>query len=177
MANEILFSSRTESGNTLYAVILNSSGQAWNGSAFEAIDAGSWTDYDIALTEQDGTGIWLGDKPGAMAAGVYSVIVYSRSGASPAITDLDVGTGEIGGATLATAEYNTIADAVLTRDWTAVTGEAARSVLNALRLLRNKFSISGSTLTVTEEDDSTTAWTSALTSSSSADPITASDPS
>lgn len=69
-----------------------------------------------------------------------------------------------------------IADAILTRDWTSVTGEAARSMLNALRFLRNKWSISGTTLTVTEEDDSTTAWTSTVTTNASAEPITGSDP-
>lgn len=71
---------------------------------------------------------------------------------------------------------NDFADAVLKRDWTSVTGEAARSVLNALRFLRNKWSISSSTLTVTEEDDTTTAWTSALTTSANTDGVTASDP-
>lgn len=69
------------------------------------------------------------------------------------------------------------ADALLKRDWTSVTGEAARSVLNALRMLRNKWSIAGTTLTVTKEDDSTSAYTSALTTAAGADSITASDPS
>ena len=68
------------------------------------------------------------------------------------------------------------ADELLKRDWTAVSGEAARSVLNALRFLRNKWSISGTTLTVTEEDDSTSAWTSTLTENASANPVTGSDP-
>ena len=72
---------------------------------------------------------------------------------------------------------NDYADAVLKRDWTVVTGEAARSLLNALRFLRNKWSISGSTLTVTKEDDTTSAWTSTLTSSASAEAVTSSDPS
>lgn len=71
---------------------------------------------------------------------------------------------------------NDYADALLKRDWSAVTSEAARSVLNALRFLRNKWSISGTTLTVTKEDDSTSAWTSTLTSSGAAEPITSSDP-
>lgn len=68
------------------------------------------------------------------------------------------------------------ADALLTRDWTAVTGEAARSTLNALRINRNRWVISGSTLTVYEEDDTTTAWTGPVTTSASADPITGVDP-
>lgn len=69
------------------------------------------------------------------------------------------------------------ADALLKRDWASVTGEAARSVLNALRVLRNKWSISGTTLTVTKEDDTTAAFTSSLTTAAGAESITASDPS
>lgn len=80
------------------------------------------------------------------------------------------------GYALTTTEHTNIADELLTRDWTSVTGEAARSVLNALRFLRNKVSVSGSTLTVTEEDDSTSAWSAAITTNSNADPITAIDP-
>jgi hypothetical protein len=78
---------------------------------------------------------------------------------------------------LAVAEHNNIADALLKRDWSSVSGEAARSVLNALRFLRNKVSISGTTLTVTEEDDATEAWTATVTTDAAADPITAVDPS
>jgi hypothetical protein len=77
---------------------------------------------------------------------------------------------------IAAAELNNIADALLKRDMSAVSGEADRSPLNALRFLRNKWSISGTTLTVTQEDDSTSAWTSTLTATAGADPVTASDP-
>ena len=69
-----------------------------------------------------------------------------------------------------------MADAILTRDWTLVSGEAARSVLNALRFLRNKWSIAGGTLTVTKENDATPAWTAALTSTAGAQAVTAVDP-
>lgn len=68
------------------------------------------------------------------------------------------------------------ADALLTRDWTMVTGAAARSVLNALRFLRNKWFVSGGTLTVTEEDDTTPAWTGTVDSDAGADPITGNTP-
>ncbi len=73
-------------------------------------------------------------------------------------------------------DLNKPADALLKRDMSAVTGEAARSLLNAARFLRNKWSISGGTLTVYEEDDTTSAWTSALTTNAAADPVTTSDP-
>ena len=82
----------------------------------------------------------------------------------------------IDSAAFTTATLNAIADAILKRDWSGLTGEASRSLLNALRFLRNKWSVSGSTLTVTKEDDATTAWTATLTSDVGADPVTGSDP-
>ncbi len=82
----------------------------------------------------------------------------------------------IAAASIATAAASKIADAILTRDWTSVTGEAARSVLNALRQLRNKVAIVTDTLTVYKEDDTTAAWTAAVTGTTGADPVTAVDP-
>lgn len=88
-----------------------------------------------------------------------------------------VALGGIDTATLSSGALNAIADAILKRDWTGLTGEASRSLLNALRFLRNKWSISGATLTVTKEDDATTAWTATLSTDAAADPVTGSDPS
>lgn len=82
-------------------------------------------------------------------------------------------------ATLTSGDRDAIADALLDRVLSAGANAAtdtARSVRNALRSLRNKVSISGSTLTVTMEDDSTPAWTAAVTGTSGADPVTAVDP-
>lgn len=74
-------------------------------------------------------------------------------------------------------EYGVVdADAVLKRDMSLVSGEAARSPINALRFLRNKWSVAAATLTVTKEDDTTTAWTAVTTGTAGADPITAVDP-
>jgi len=67
------------------------------------------------------------------------------------------------------------ADALLKRDFSSVTGEAARSLLNAMRFLRNKWTNSGGTLTVMKEDDSTTAWT-ATTTTTAGDPVSSVDP-
>lgn len=82
---------------------------------------------------------------------------------------------DAGFAAVPTATDN--ADALLKRDWTSVTGEAARSVLNALRSLRNRVGISSGTVTVYKEDDTTSAWTAAATTDANADPITEVDPS
>lgn len=68
-----------------------------------------------------------------------------------------------------------IADAVLDRNMATGTDSGGRTVRNALRFLRNKWSISGTTLTVTKEDDSTSAWTTELATAAS-DPVTGSDP-
>lgn len=64
------------------------------------------------------------------------------------------------------------ADELLKRDMGAVTGEASRSVLNAMRFIRNGFTISGVTLSVLEEDDTTVAYTRDLTTDPAAQPIT-----
>jgi hypothetical protein len=68
------------------------------------------------------------------------------------------------------------ADALLDRDMSAVAESNARSPLNALRFLRNKWSLAGATLTVKKEDDTATAWTAEVSTSAGADPISGSDP-
>lgn len=75
---------------------------------------------------------------------------------------------------LPTATEN--ADVLLNRDMSAVSDTNARSPLNALRHIRNKWGVSGGTLTVTKEDDSTIAWTSAVSTDPSAEPVIGSDP-
>ena len=74
------------------------------------------------------------------------------------------------------AAVSDVPASVLKLDWTGITGEASRSVLNALRFLRNKWTISGTTLTVTKEDDAAAAWTGAVGTTTGADPITSIDP-
>lgn len=61
---------------------------------------------------------------------------------------------------------NALADALLKRDWTAITGTPpARCALNALRAIRNKFTAAtgAAGYKVKKEDDSTDAWTGVLT--------------
>ena len=76
---------------------------------------------------------------------------------------------------MSTAGGQAVADAILIRDWTAVTGEAARSTLNALRFLRNRWLITASALVVYEEDDATQAWTAGVTTSQN-DPVSEINP-
>ena len=74
------------------------------------------------------------------------------------------------------AALESIADAILKRDFGLITGEAARSLLNAARYLRNKRAVLAGTLTVTKEDDTTTAWTAVTIGTPGAAPITSVDP-
>lgn len=73
-----------------------------------------------------------------------------------------------------------IADAMLNRNiagggnGTGATTD--RTVRSALRTLRNKSAIVGTTLTVYAEDDTATAWTATVSSSATADPVTGIDP-
>jgi hypothetical protein len=79
---------------------------------------------------------------------------------------------------LTSGERDSIADALLDRDMSVGTITAARrSPRRALRLLANKWSISGSTMTVYDEVDTTPAYTIALTTTPGADPVSAADPS
>ncbi len=76
------------------------------------------------------------------------------------------------GITIDSGDLDNIADAVLKRDMSAVTGEATRSPLNAFRALRNKFAFPLGTYTVYKEDDATEAWTATPTTDPAAIPVT-----
>lgn len=96
MSNEIRYP--YASGKTLYAVALNSSGYAWNTStgAFEAVAAADWTLYAIGLAEQASCGVYLGSFPSAVtASGLYTVMIYARSGSDAAPADTVAGVGQV----------------------------------------------------------------------------------
>ena len=67
-----------------------------------------------------------------------------------------------------------IADGLLARN-IAGGSDGGRDVTSALRILRNKVSIAAGTMTVTEEDDTTSAWT-AVVATTAGNPISSVDP-
>lgn len=130
-------------------------------NAPSAITMGNTAMWSLALTSTE------------MAA--KSVLITIGDAATKAVEDQMIiietygeGNGEI--------DSQHFADTLLKRDMSSVTGEASRSFLNALRFLRNKWSISSTTLTVTKEDDATSAWTATIAGTAGADPITSIDP-
>jgi hypothetical protein len=81
--------------------------------------------------------------------------------------------------TLTSGERNSVADALLNRDMSVGTDSGSstfRTPRQALRFLRNKWAISGGTLTVYAEDDATASWTSTPTTDATALPIISNDP-
>lgn len=83
------------------------------------------------------------------------------------------------GYALTSGERNSISDAFLDRDMStgADSGSTTiRTPRQALRFLRNKWDITAGTLTVTKENDSTTSWTSTVTTDALASPVIANDP-
>ena len=75
---------------------------------------------------------------------------------------------------LAADAANEIADAIINRN---ISGGSStgRTVKQALHFLRNKWSISAGTLTVTDTDDTTTSWT-ATVSTTAGNPVSTVDP-
>jgi hypothetical protein len=67
-------------------------------------------------------------------------------------------------------------DTMLDRNLGTGVDSGGRTVRNALRPNVNKVAISGATLTVYKENDSTEAWSATIATSASADPITSIDP-
>lgn len=82
-----------QTGRTIYFVIRNSSGQVWNGSAFEAFNPSNWATYDVAATEQGTSGYYSATFPGGIMAGKYSIVAHRQVGGSPATTDPVFGVG------------------------------------------------------------------------------------
>lgn len=136
--------------------------------------SGGWDTVNNIRNMFDGDGYAGGTTK--LSVNVASGGLNSGAFVTGAITAKAIATDAIGAAKLAQDAVTEIVDGLLKRDMSAVTGESARSPLNALRLLMNKRTVVGSTLTVCKEDDSTSAWTATVTQSGSATPITAVDP-
>lgn len=111
----------------------------------------------------------IGDTTGAKAIEDTYFVVETFGNAS-AMYPRDIGADNTA------AELNAIADAIFKRDLSAITGEARRSLLNAVRKIMNKWTAIAGTLTVYKEDDTTTAFTESLTAPGGSNPVTGSDP-
>jgi hypothetical protein len=96
MANEI--QADYASGNTIYAVIRDITGDVWYvaGEDFETWGTGGRDadDYDITLTDKSGSR-YVGDFDGNIPPGRYSIQIFLQAGANPADGDTLISTDEI----------------------------------------------------------------------------------
>lgn len=157
------------------------SGHTTAGSAGKGLaDAGSAGDpWSTALPGAYGAGTAgkiIGDNINAPIGTVDTVVDAIKAKtdnlpASPAAVGSQM---DLVNAPNATA-LGAVADKLLGR---AIAGGAdvGRTVRQALRALRNKSAVSEGTLTVYQEDDTTSDWTAAVTTDAAAEPITGVDP-
>jgi hypothetical protein len=129
--------------------------------------------FTVAATVADKTGYALTSAydPAKTAAQASDVPLATIAAISAKVDNLPVDPAATSDIPTAAA----VADKVLGRNL-AGASDGGRTVTSALRALRNKVTISGSTLTVYAEDDSTVAYTATITTDAAADPITGVDP-
>lgn len=106
---------------------------------------------------------------------VASVSGSVGSVASGGITATSIATGAIDADAIATDAVDEIADGILNRN-IAGGSSSGRLVKDAFRAIRNKSVVSSGTLTVYQEDDTTSAWTATVGSDPTAEPIISIDP-
>jgi hypothetical protein len=155
---------------------------------------GDKTGYSLTSAEEDAivNKVWDELTSEGRTVGSYGQLVKDDINATISSRATDAGVWAVGtrrltsieAADLVTAAVNKIADHVLRRTYAnarvSSDGDAVnfRSLLGAIGKLVNKWSISGATLTVFQEDDVTSTapgGTQAITATAGADPITALD--
>ena len=183
-----LYRSKITAGNTLDVTATGAAGIDWgNVENKTTVNDLSATDIQLCDTVTTNTDM-VGTDNAATAANLATAqtdldTITGADGAlvaTGAVTAAAIATDAVDADSLAADAVLEIADNILARDigsgTNALTALDERTVRSALRFLRNKFSIAGGTLTVTTENDTTTAWTAAVTTDAAADPITANDP-
>jgi len=115
---------------------------------------------------------------GSVTAGVSVAVggLTSTSFAAGAIDAAAIAADAITSSELAQSAAQEIADEVLNRDIAGGGSGNTRNVRNALRAIRNKVSEASGTLTVTQEDDTTPAWTATVVRTPNTNPLTSVDP-
>lgn len=119
--------------------------------------------------------------PNAAAGAINGLPILGANTASLSFTGLTTNivgniTGNVSGSVASVTGLTTaaIADKVLGRSL-ATGADGTRTVQDALRAIRNRTAIAAGTLTVYQEDDTTPAWTGAVTTTAG-DPISQIDP-
>jgi hypothetical protein len=172
-------------GTALHNKIFDNAIEDNTGAAIEV--AGGTEDVVIKHNNIHGSSTWgvlIG--AGAVTTGVYANVFSDNTSGDLSDSGTDTYTQNneqwaIDGAVLTSAERNQIADHTIRRSFANAAAssdgdtKSFRSLLGAIAKLVNKISVSGSSLTITEEDDSTALGTQTLTTDSNAQPIVSAD--
>jgi hypothetical protein len=126
---------------------------------------------------------WLVNVPGSYPAGTAGSLLGNNLDAKVstrlATSSVTLTSGQVtvavnndkGGYSLANGQATIMADEILKRDWQSVSGEAAYSVLNALRFLRDAWEVQPDGTLVVYRENGQVAWTRSVKSDESALPI------
>jgi hypothetical protein len=136
------------------------------------ITAGTITTATNLTTNNDKTGYALSSAGVQAIWDALTSALTTAGSVGKKLADWSIGS-------LTSGERNSVADAILDRDMSTGADSGSptvRTVRQALRVLRNKISVAAGTMTVAKEDDSTTSWTAAVTTTVGADPVTGIDP-
>lgn len=121
----------------------------------------------------------LGAPAGASHAADTAAVKVDTAAIKAKTDNLPASPAAVGSAmALTSGERTSVADALLDRDMSVGADSGSPSVRTprqALRFLRNLWTISGGTLTVKKEDDSTTSWTGSVTQTAG-NPVSSIDP-
>lgn len=111
--------------------------------------------------------------------GADALQVHANEITAGLITATAIAADAIGASELAADAISEIADGILNRDLSTGTDSGSatvRTMRQALRFLRNKWTLAAGTLTVRKEDDTTTSWTATAGTDGSALPVVSVDP-
>jgi len=115
MASEL---QAVSASGTVYAIIINSAGLWYNTatSAFEAYNASNYTSYDVAMTEEGDSAVYVADFPSAITAGgTYRYFAKRQAGGSPAEADTTISHGAVDWT--GTVAVTSVAGSMTGSDW------------------------------------------------------------
>ncbi|HXG17180.1 MAG TPA: hypothetical protein VNK50_13090 [Calidithermus sp.] len=156
-----------------YHVVLTAGTVGGVSVAGEVVGAFSIEARQIAQTAADK--VWASSTRTLTSFGTLVADIWAHS--TRTLTSFGTLVSDIWSASTRTlTSLGSAVDEIFTRDLASFTGEASRSLLNAVRALRNRVRIASGQLTVYREDDTTPAWTASATSTTGAAPLTEIDP-
>jgi len=140
-------------------------------------DGGTYTTGSVGsgAATHEGGGFWT--YAPAQAETNYDHVAFTFVNTSAVTATVQIYTSFPQSADAPTATVN--ADTLLNRDMSTGSDSGSttvRTVRQALRMLRNKWTLAAGTLTVYKEDDSTSSWTAAVSTDAAAVPVIGSDP-